>query len=182
MQFATTHWNLVLSAGRRGTVESDSALERLGKSYGPPLYAYVGRGVPDIHEAQDLTQAFCGCLLDRDYLADADPGRGRFRAFLLTAFKHFLSKEWKKAKAIKRGGGRRRIAFDFVWQETLETADQLTLEKLYERQWAITLLRRRRREQESRFATTGLDRPAIGPRQDRPHPGDYQADSATSAT
>ena len=140
MQFSTTHWSLVLAAGRRGTVESDSALERLCKSYWPPLYAYVRRRVPDLHEAQDLTQAFFERLLDRDYLADADPQRGRFRAFLLTAFKHFLSKEWDKAKAQKRGGDRRRISFDFVSQDALEPADQLTPEKLFERQWAITLL------------------------------------------
>jgi hypothetical protein len=43
MQFSTTHWSMVLAAGRRGTVESDSALERLCKSYWPPLYAYVCR-------------------------------------------------------------------------------------------------------------------------------------------
>ncbi|MDZ4683584.1 MAG: sigma factor [Planctomycetaceae bacterium] len=140
MQFLTTHWSLVLAAGRRGTVESDSALERLCKSYWPPLYAYVRRRVPDLHEAQDLTQAFFECLLDREYLADADPERGRFQAFLLAAFKHFLSKEWRKAQAQKRGGDRRRIAFDFVSQDALEPADHLTPEKLFERQWAITLL------------------------------------------
>ena len=133
---------MVLAAGRRGSIESDSALERLCKSYWPPLYAYVCRRVPDLHEAQDLTQAFFERLLDRDYLADADPQRGRFRAFLLTAFKHFLSKEWDKAKAQKRGGDRRRISFDFVSQDAVEPADQLTPEKLFERQWAITLLGR----------------------------------------
>lgn len=126
MQFSTTHWSLVLAAGRRGTVESDSALERLCKSYWPPLYAYDCRRVPDLHEAQDLTQAFFERLLDRDYLAVADPQRGRFRAFLLTAFKHFLSKEWDKAKAQKRGGDRRRISFDFVSQDAMEPADKLT--------------------------------------------------------
>ncbi len=142
MQFSTTHWSLVLAAGRRGTFESNSALERLCKSYWPPLYAYVRRRVSDLHEAQDLTQAFFAQLLDREYLAEADPDRGRFRAFLLTAFKHFLSKEWEKAKAQKRGGDRRRISFDFVSQDALEPADQLTPERLFERQWAITLLGR----------------------------------------
>lgn len=142
MQFATTHWSLVLAAGQRGTVESHSALERLCKSYWPPLYAYVRRRVPDLHEAQDLTQAFFERLLDREYLADADPQRGRFRAFLLTAFKHFLSKEWEKAKAQKRGGGRHQISFDFASHVGTEPADQLTPDKIFEREWAITLLER----------------------------------------
>src|SRR5262245_60391120 len=109
VQFTTTHWSLVLAAGQRGTTESNSALERLCRSYWPPLYAYVRRRVPDVHEAQDLTQAFFERLLAHEYLADVDPARGSFRAFLLTAFKHFLSKEWEKAKAQKRGGNRNRI-------------------------------------------------------------------------
>ena len=142
MQFSTTHWSLVLAAGRRGTIESDSALERLCKSYWPPLYAYVRRRVVDLHEAQDLTQAFFERLLDRKYLADADPERGRFRAFLLTAFKHFLSKEWEKAKAQKRGGRHKRISFDFVSQDAMQPTDHLTPDKIFERQWAITLLGR----------------------------------------
>ncbi len=143
-QFATTHWSLVLAAGERGDVESDRALEKLCSAYWPPLYAYVRRRVTDTHEAQDLTQAFFVRLLEKHYLAEAEPERGRFRAFLITAFKHFLSKEWDKAKAQKRGGGRVPFSLDFASQDSSwsEPADQLTAERLYERQWAVTLLSR----------------------------------------
>lgn len=142
MQFSTTHWSLVLAAGRRGTAESDFALERLCRSYWPPLYAYVRRRVSDLHEAQDLTQAFFERLLDREYLAGADPERGKFRAFLLTAFKHFLSKEWEKAKTQKRGGIHRRISFEFRSSDESQPIDDLTPERIFEREWAITLLGR----------------------------------------
>lgn len=143
-QFATTHWSLVLAAGERGNAESKRALEKLCRAYWPPLYAYVGRRVSDIHEAQDLTQAFFERLLEKHYLADADPERGRFRAFLITAFRHFLSKEWDKSRAQKRGGGRRLFSLDFAllnsnWNDH---ADHLTPERIYERKWAITLLDR----------------------------------------
>ncbi len=141
--FDTTHWSLVLAAGQRGTGESAAALERLCQSYWLPLYAYVRRRVSDVHDAQELTQAFFERLLEKNYLADADPQRGRFRAFLLTAFKHFLSKEWEKAKAQKRGGGRSPISLDFSTgdsQITLQPAGGLTAEQMYERQWVITLL------------------------------------------
>ena len=77
--------------------------------------------------------------------AAADPQRGRFRAFLITAFKHFLSKEWDKAKAQKRGGGQAVISLDFAAQDSaaaFEPAEELTADQLYERQWAITLLGR----------------------------------------
>jgi DNA-directed RNA polymerase specialized sigma24 family protein len=102
--FATTHWSVVLAAGARGSAESEAALARLCGMYWAPLYAYVRRRVPDVHTAQDLTQAFFERVLEKEYFADADPQRGRFRAFLLTAFQHFLSKEWDKTKAQKRGG------------------------------------------------------------------------------
>lgn len=143
-QFATTHWSLVLAAGNRESEESTRALEKLCRAYWPPLYAYVRRRVSDMHEAQDLTQAFFERVLEKHYLADADPERGRFRAFLITAFKHFLSREWDKARTQKRGGGRTAISLDFASQDSGvdEFADELTAERIYERQWAITLLSR----------------------------------------
>ncbi len=143
-QFATTHWSLVLAAGERGGAESSRALEKLCRAYWPPLYAYVRRRVRDVHESQDLTQAFFERLLEKHYLADADAERGRFRAFLITTFKNFLSKEWDKAKAQKRGGGRERFSVDFASQDSSwsEPTGTLTAERLYERQWAITLLNR----------------------------------------
>jgi RNA polymerase sigma-70 factor (ECF subfamily) len=142
--FASTHWSLVLAAGERGNVESSRALEQLCSAYWPPLYAYVRRRVRDVHEAQDLTQAFFERLLEKRYLAQADPERGRFRAFLITALKHFLSNEWKKARAEKRGGGQTVLPFDFASQDSADGGftDNLTPERLYERQWAITLLNR----------------------------------------
>ena len=144
-QFVTTHWSLVLAAGRRGSADSDSALQQLCSAYWPALYAYVRRRIGDVHEAQDLTQAFFERVLEKGYLESADPARGRFRAYLITAFKHFLAKEWDKARAKKRGGTRRRISLDFAAEDTVgdfEPAEESTPEEIYERQWAVALLGR----------------------------------------
>lgn len=143
-QFATTHWSLVLAAGNREHEESNRALEKLCRAYWPPLYAYVRRRVRNIYEAQDLTQAFIERLLEKGYLADANPERGRFRAFLITACKRFLSKEQDKAAARKRGGGQTIFAVDFESQDRNfgQLNDTLTAERIYERQWAVTLLNR----------------------------------------
>ena len=140
MQFSTTQWSVVLAAGRRDTVESNFALERLCKSYWPPLYAYVCRRVSNLQEAQDLTQAFFERMLEREYLKDADPLRGRFRSFLLTAFKHFLSNEWAKTKTRKRGSQVHHVSFDFDLHSATLPNDPLTPEKIFEREWAVTLL------------------------------------------
>lgn len=143
-QFATTHWSLILAAGNREHEDSNRALEKLCRAYWPPLYAYVRRRVSDIHQAQDLTQAFFEQLLEKQYLAVADPERGRFRAFLITAFKRFLCKERDKATAQKRGGGQVTFSVDFESQDRNWDAlqDTLTAERIYERQWAVTLLNR----------------------------------------
>jgi RNA polymerase sigma factor (sigma-70 family) len=105
--------------------------------------AYVRRRVPDVSEAQDLTQAFFTELLEKNYVGSAKPDRGRFRAFLITAFKHFLSKEWEKAKAQKRGAGRAPIPLDFESADSsirIDPASGLTAEQIYDQQWAIALL------------------------------------------
>jgi len=99
--------------------------------------------VPDVNEAQDLTQAFFAELLEKNYVGTATPERGRFRAYLLTAFKHFLSREWEKARAQKRGGGRTPLPLDFHRADStlnIEPASGLTPEQIYDQQWAITLL------------------------------------------
>jgi hypothetical protein len=81
--FATTHWSLVLAAGDRRDAEADRALERLCRAYWPPLYAYVRRRVSDVHQAQDLTQAFFERLLDKQFLAQAPQTRDyRYWSFM----------------------------------------------------------------------------------------------------
>ena len=88
------------------------------------------------------------------YLTAADPECGRFRAFLITAFKHYLSQEWEQARAKKRGGGLAPFPLDFAWHDSHSggPATNLTAEQLYERQWAITLLDRVMRRLRSNVA------------------------------
>jgi RNA polymerase sigma-70 factor (ECF subfamily) len=114
--------------------------------------------VPDVNEAQDWTQAFFAELLEKNYVGSATPERGRFRSFLLTAFKHFLAKEMEKGKAQKRGGGRAPISLDFQTAESslrIEPAAGLTAEQFYEQQWAIALLARIMERLEWEFQKAG---------------------------
>src|SRR5437588_5288416 len=134
--FATTRWSIVLSAGQRASVESEQALAELCSRYWYPLYAYVRRHVADAEEARDLTQEFFARLLERNLLAHADPARGRFRGFLLTACKTFLVNEWQRGQAQKRGGGRVALPLDYAGAESRyqrEPADPWTAERLFDR-------------------------------------------------
>jgi len=133
----------VAAAGQGPSLEAQEALATLCHIYWYPLYAYARRHVPSAHDAQDLTQAFFAQLLEKEYLQAADPERGKFRSFLLTAFKHFLSKERARAHAQKRGGGRCMLSLDFQMGESryhLEPVDHATPERLYERGWALSIL------------------------------------------
>jgi len=102
--FAPTHWTVILTA-RGDNTQAHVALEKLCRTYWPPIYAYVRRQGHSPHDAQDLTQEFFARLLEKNYLADVDRSKGKFRSFLLASLKHFLSNEWDKARAQKRGGG-----------------------------------------------------------------------------
>jgi RNA polymerase sigma factor (sigma-70 family) len=154
--FATTHWSLVLAAGREDSPEVAQALERLCRAYWYPLYAYVRRQGHPPADAQDLTQEFFARLLERKYFQMADRKRGRFRTFLLTSLKHFLINEWNKANCAKRGGGRLLISLDADETETrfrAEPADERSPDKAFERRWAMVLLDRVLEQLQAEFAT-----------------------------
>jgi DNA-directed RNA polymerase specialized sigma24 family protein len=142
-QFATTHWSLVLAARDRAEPGADDALASLCGLYWYPLYAYVRRRGHGADEAHDLTQEFFARLLEKDFLAGVDRGKGKFRSFLLAACNHFLANERDRARAKKRGGGRAILSLDAADAEgrySAEPADAVTPEKLFERRWALALL------------------------------------------
>jgi RNA polymerase sigma-70 factor (ECF subfamily) len=144
--FATTEWSVVLAArvvGGDAQKDANEALGQLCETYWYPLYAYIRRLVGNADEAQDLTQEFFFHLLEKRAIAKADRSRGRFRTFLLAALKNFLANEWDKARARKRGGGRRAWSLDVDAGESrykAEPTDDLTPEIIYERRWVHALL------------------------------------------
>src|SRR5687767_13035896 len=87
--FHTTHWSQVLAAGDATSSGSEAALQRLCRGYWYPLYVYVRRRGYSAADAQDLTQEFFKCLLERNDLVSVHPQKGRFRSFLLASMNHF---------------------------------------------------------------------------------------------
>src|SRR5262245_8403670 len=141
--FRTTHWSVVLTAGHQNSPASSQALAKLCSTYWYPLYAYVRRRGHDAHQAEDLTQEFFARLLQRNFLQNVAPDKGRFRSFLLASLKNFLANEWDRAQTQKRCGGVAPIPFEQISAESryqLEPIDSATPEILYERRWAVTLI------------------------------------------
>jgi RNA polymerase sigma-70 factor (ECF subfamily) len=142
--FATTHWTLVLEAQGESTIAQE-ALEKLCRIYWRPIYGFLRRQGIGQEEAEDLTQGFFALLLERRDLSAVRKEKGRLRSYLLTALKHFLADERRRAMAIKRGKGRRPIPLEELRNEEwmdIEPADPLTAERIYERRWASTVLER----------------------------------------
>ncbi|MHC4483240.1 MAG: RNA polymerase sigma factor [Planctomycetota bacterium] len=136
---------MVLAAGSPQSPHYREALETLCRTYWFPLYAYLRRRGYDKHQAEDYAQSFFAGLLERQSLQQADPMRGKFRSFLLTCLKNFLADEWDRAQAQKRGGDRKILSLDVDGAETrysLEPVDDISPEKLFERFWATTVLKR----------------------------------------
>lgn len=147
--FATTRWSLVVSARQDEDqpMQVRAALEELLAAYWYPLYAYLRRRGESAEDAQDIVQDFFATAVEKDYVGQADEGRGRFRGFLIQSLKNHASKLRDKAAALKRGGGKTILPLDFQsgeerWQR--EPAGGETPEHAYERQYAHTLLARAR--------------------------------------
>src|SRR5262245_25669922 len=156
--FATTRWSLVLNAAQPDAPEADHALAELCRLYWYPLYAHVRRFGCDPETARDLTQEFFARLLEKNYLSTADRRRGRFRGFLLTAFKCFLANEWDRAIAQKRGGGSDPVWLDALSAEEryrFEPVDTLTADQIFDRRWALDLLARVQQHLGEEFKAAG---------------------------
>jgi DNA-directed RNA polymerase specialized sigma24 family protein len=127
--FLTTRWTVVARA-RGDSPSAREALEQLCAACWFPLYAFARRSGRPPADAQDL-------------FSRVDAGKGRLRTFLLTAFKRHMAHEDRKEATLKRGGHLQSISFDEAGAESWY-ADQLvngeTAEKMYDRQWALTLL------------------------------------------
>jgi len=155
--FPTTQWSLIIAAGASGSPVAAEALESLCRSYWYPLYAFLRRRGHDRQDAEDLVQGFFARFLQRNYLADLDREKGRFRSYLLGALKHFLANERERSRTAKRGGGARFVPLevDLAGGETryrAEVADSETPEDVFERRWAATVLSNARSRLRAEYA------------------------------
>lgn len=140
--FATTHWGVVLAAGESTSPVFREALEKLCRAY-CPLYVFVRRQGKTPEDAQDLTQTFFERLLEKRYLKEVVREKGRFRSFLLTAFKRFLCDQYDHSIAAKRGGRLGFVSLDIAETESRfheQAASSHAPEESFDRAWAEEIL------------------------------------------
>lgn len=163
--FETTHWSLIFQA--RGPAPSGAmrALNALARQYWRPLHDYVRRRGYSPQDAEDLTQGFFARFIEKDYLANVSGDKGRFRAFLLAAIKHYLADEYDRGNAQKRGGGQQAVTVAAIDNAPCEVSDP---ESAYNKAWALAVLEdathrlERRYTQEGKHALFKLLRPRLG--------------------
>jgi len=154
--FQTTRWSIVLEA-REGTERARQALENLCRTYRSPVVAYIrGRGCAAA-DVEDLAQAFFERFIGREFHAQADPARGRFRAFLLTALKHFLEDAAMREQTQKRGGLMHFQSLDTLQDHDGQAglAERELPDQLFERAWAQAAVRAAMRRLQSETAAAG---------------------------
>jgi len=160
-RFAATHWSAVVRAGSLNAGDAPGALEELCRVYWFPLYAFARRRGCSPADAEDLTQSFFARLLEHNFVARADPAKGRFRTFLLTLFKRFLVNEWTREHAQKRGGLQAVVSIDSQVAESRFGTDPAHGERpdtLFERHWAMTLLDEVMKRLEDEYRSSGRGR------------------------
>ena len=141
-RFATTCWSDIRRAQADPELGRD-ALEQLCKRYWYPLYAFLRRSGHSVEESQDYVQGFFADLFSRDSLDAADPGRGRFRTFMLSACQNFVRNQIRHQTAQRRGGDRVSFSLsdaDGEGRYQNEPTDGWTAERLFQRRWALQVI------------------------------------------
>lgn len=148
-RFETTAWGQVIDAGRlsqaRDEEEKESAQKALNElccRYWMPLYSFAKSRGFDHHETQDLIQEFFAALFRREAIAQADPTKGRFRSFLLTALKNFIA-SWSEYKRAQKRDFRREqqavsIDFDSITNAPACSSDDPF--RVFQQRWAETIM------------------------------------------
>lgn len=139
-----TKWSQVLRAFGEPSRSSRDAMEWLCETYRGPLLVFARSIEPDPERAEDLLQDFFKSLLEAvagqrpNGFASASKDRGRFRAFLRTAFHNHARNARKKRLTCKAGGHAEHVDVDTHEVES----DAPLSDRRYDRAWGQALLDR----------------------------------------
>ena len=134
--FPETRWTLVLAA-RQDPAKRAAALESLVRPRWKALYVVARKHGLSPAAAEDAVQGFLARLLEGDVLERLDPGKGRLRSYLRTAFRHHLSSLREEERAQKRGGGEKLA--DLADVEAWVASPDASPDVLFDRAWALSL-------------------------------------------
>ncbi|MBK1790244.1 RNA polymerase sigma factor [Persicirhabdus sediminis] len=148
--FPDTRWSVILTA-RSDSDDAGDALDQWCRSYWKPINAYVkARGVNDPDET---TQAFFVHMLEKKGAGLPDNTKGKLRAYLMRSVKHFITDQWRKQNAQKRGSNAEHVGIEFG--HDIDENHEQEPDKQFERRWALNLMERAMQRLEHEMAHSG---------------------------
>lgn len=105
MKFPTTQWNIVETLKVEDEEARRAALGEIIGIYGAPLLAFALRhsqGTRTAEDCEDLVNDFFLRCVQGGILARADRARGKFRSFLATSFKYYITNDQRSHQTQRR--------------------------------------------------------------------------------
>jgi DNA-directed RNA polymerase specialized sigma24 family protein len=105
MKFPTTQWNIVETLKVEDVEARRAALGEIIGIYGAPLLAFALRhsqGTRTAEDCEDLVNDFFLRCVQGGILARADRARGKFRSFLATSFKYYITNDQRASQTQRR--------------------------------------------------------------------------------
>ncbi len=136
------------------------ALEDLCQLYWNPVFAFIQAQGHSEHDAEDLTQGFFEHFLAREDFGKTDESRGKLRNYLLISVKHYLTDQYRKNGAEKRGGKAVHVSIDQTTDDVGESRPVPLLEpvdpnvdpdKVFRQKWATSMLESVLQQLEARY-------------------------------
>jgi DNA-directed RNA polymerase specialized sigma24 family protein len=162
LAFPQTHRSVVLAVRSADPEERARALDAVVKAYWRPVQRHVAtRWRESDDDSRDLAQGFFAAALEKGWLARFDPGRGRFRTYLLTCLDGFVAKERRAGRRVKRGGRAAFVPLEARGEDgetrELPIPDRTDLEAEFQREWARSLFALAVEDLRARCARTGKE-------------------------
>lgn len=141
-QFCTTCWSAIVNSQASDEECKRLILDELFRKYWKPVYSYIRRKRYDNEKAKDLTQGFFTEIVwGRDLIQSANPTKGRFRNFLLTALEHYLTDSYRYDHSPKRMPSKEIFSSDTEdAYELADTEEEVDAEEAFNRVWLLDLL------------------------------------------
>ncbi|MFC1764142.1 RNA polymerase sigma factor [Planctomycetota bacterium] len=139
-KFQTTEWTQVERSQASRAITGE-----LYQRYQRPVYLYLCRRGFSKHQAQDLIQSFfTDKVLGQQLFDKADPGKGKFRTFLLSAIRNYAIDQHRTAKSENN------------WNDSIQPATlQDNPVNAFNRTWALQVLEDCLQELEAECQTRG---------------------------
>lgn len=123
--------------------QSRVAMEYLARRFWEPIYVAIRQRRRKAANVTDLTQDFFVYVLEKGILDRFERKRGKLRSFLMGVLKNFLTDEYRRKGAAKRGGNQRLLSLEgMVSLPPSASLEGMEPHHIFEQEWARVVIQR----------------------------------------